>query len=233
MRRAVTDYNMISEGDKIAVGLSGGKDSMTLLIALAKLKTFLPEKFELMAVTLSMGFEGFDTTCLENICSKYGIRFVKKDTYIGNIVFDIRNEKNPCSLCANLRRGALHNTAIEYGFNKVALGHHLDDAVETLFLSMLYEGKIHTFSPVTYLSRKKLHIIRPMIYVPEADIKGFIKKNKLTIAENPCPANCKTKRQYIQDMLKNLYSHDPLIKSRLFGAIQRGLPDWKTISKTI
>ena len=227
VRRAITDYNMIQDGDKIAVGLSGGKDSLTLLIALARLKTFLPIKFDLMAITLAMGFEGFDTSPLEDVCKQYDIPYVVRDTYIGTIVFDIRNEKNPCSLCANLRRGALNNIAVEHGCNKVALGHHYNDTLETFFLSLLYEGRINTFSPVTYLDRKKLYVIRPMVYVLEAEIKGFIKKNNLPIVHNPCPANCHTNRQYIKELLKTLSTHDPLIKNRVFGAIQSSLKDWK------
>lgn len=227
MRRAITDYNMIQEGDKIAVGLSGGKDSLTLLTALARLKTFLPVNFELMAVTLSLGFEGFDPSNLRDICSRLNIPLVVKETYIGNIIFDIRQERNPCSLCANLRRGALNNTAVEYGFNKVALGHHNDDVIETFFLSLFYEGRINTFSPVTYLSRKDLHVIRPMIYVSEADIKGFVRRNNIPVVFNPCPANCSTSREKIKELIKNLSSQNPLLKSRVFGAIQRGLSDWK------
>lgn len=227
MRRAITDYNMIQDGDKLAVGLSGGKDSLTLLVALARLKTFLPEKFDLVAINLAMGFEGFDASGLEEVCKHYNITFVQRETYIGKIVFDIRNEKNPCSLCANLRRGALNNIAVEYGCNKVALGHHLDDTIETFFLSLFYEGRINTFSPVTYLDRKKLFVIRPMIYIPEAEIRGFIRKNGLPVVHNPCPANCHTNRQYIKDLIRDLGKDNPLIKERVFGAIQRSLPDWK------
>ncbi len=226
MRRAITDYNMIQEGDRIAVGLSGGKDSLVLLTALAKLKTFLPQKFELVAVTLTMGFDKVDTGGLQEVCRTNGIPFVEKETYIGNIVFDIRNEKNPCSLCANLRRGALNNAAVEHGCSKVALGHHQDDVIETFFLSLFYEGRINTFSPVTYLDRRKLHVIRPMIYVKEADIKGLVKDLQLPVIHNPCPADCHTNREYIKELLKNLSTQDPLIKRRVFGAIQRAMTGW-------
>lgn len=230
MRRAITDYNMIQDGDRIAIGLSGGKDSITMLIAMARLKTFLPVKFELMAVTLDLGFEGFDAAGVENLCKQLDIPLVVRETFIGKIVFDIRNEKNPCSLCANLRRGALNNVAVEFGFNKVALGHHLDDVIETFFISLLFEGRMHVFSPVTYLDRKKLNVIRPMIYVPEADIKGFVSKYNPPVMYNPCPANCHTNRQYIKNLLKDVSSYDPLIKQRVFGAIQRGFPEWNISS---
>ena len=230
MRRAITDYNMIQDGDKIAIGLSGGKDSLTLLVVMARLKTFLPVNFDLMAVTLDMGFEGFDNSGLKDICKQNGIPLIIRESHIGSVVFDIRNEKNPCSLCANLRRGALNNAAVEYGFNKVALGHHLDDTIETFFLSLLYEGRIHTFSPVTYLDRKKVFAIRPMVYVPEADIRDFVKAKNLPVAYNPCPANCHTKRQHIKDVLRDISQYNPLIKSSVFGAIRRSLPDWKTVT---
>lgn len=231
MRKAITDYNMIQDGDKIAVGLSGGKDSLTLLLGLAKLKTFLPVKFDLMAITLDLGFDEFDPSNLEHICKQNGITYIIKKTNIKKIVFDIRKEKNPCSLCANLRRGALHNTAIEYGFNKVALGHHLDDVLETFFLSLFYEGRIHTFSPVTYLSRKKVYVIRPMIYINEADIKGFVKKNNLPILHSPCPITCNTSREYMKNLIRNLSVDISHLRKKILGAIQRTLPDWKLETK--
>lgn len=227
MRKAVSDYNMIEKDDKIAVGVSGGKDSLVLLLALNKLREFLPENFEITAVCLTLGFDNEDVSSLENLCKQKGISFVKNETLIGKIVFEARNEKNPCALCANMRRGALHNTALELGCNKVALGHHSDDVIETFFLSLLFEGRIHTFEPVTYLDRKKLHLIRPFVYLPEYEIKSFISKNRLPIIENSCPANCKTSRQYIKDLIKSLCSYDPLIKTRIFGAIKRSFPDWE------
>jgi len=226
MRKAVSDYNMIQKGDKIAVGVSGGKDSLTLLLVLNRLREFLPESFEVTAVCLTLGFDNEDISPLENLCKEKGIPFIKKETLIGKIIFDVRNEKNPCSLCANLRRGALHNTAVELGCNKVALGHHLDDVIETFFLSLLYEGRINTFEPVTYLSRKNLHLIRPLVYMPEFEIKSFIRKNNIQIVENPCPANCKTSRQFVKDLIQNLCTKDPIIKTRVFGAIKRHFPQW-------
>lgn len=230
MRRAIEDYNMIEDGDRIAVGLSGGKDSFSLLVAISKLKTFFPKKFEIIAINLQLGFEGEDLSALEEYCEKNDIQFVSRQTHIGTIVFDIRNEKNPCSLCANMRRGALHNIALEFNCNKVALGHHHDDVIETLLLSLFYESRFHTFSPVTYLGRKNIYLIRPLIYCSEADIKGLVKRLRLPIVNNPCPANCKTKREKIKKLLKTLNSDDPLIKSRIFGAIKKGLPDWKVES---
>lgn len=226
MRRAISDYNMIEDGDKIAVGLSGGKDSLTLLLGLNRLKSFLPRKFEITAVCLSLGFDGLDTGPLEKLCDINGIRFVKRETHIGTIVFDYRKESNPCSLCANMRRGALNNIAVELGCNKVALGHHYDDVIDTFFLSLLFEGRIHTFSPVTYLSRKKVSVIRPLIYLKETEIKSFIKKSDVTIVKNSCPKDCHTSRQYVKDLINNLCAHDPLIKTRVFGAIKRNSPEW-------
>lgn len=228
MRRAITDYSMIQDGDKIAVGLSGGKDSLTLLYALARLKSFLPTKFELMAITLDMGFEGFDPSPLYKLCSELMIELVVEKTYIGKIVFDIRNESHPCSLCANLRRGALNSTAVKYSCNKVALGHHIDDVLETFFMSLMYEGRLNTFSPVTYLDRQNIHVIRPMIYVPEFETKRATKEYKLPIVHNPCPANCHTNRQNMKDLLHDLSLKNPNVKKQIFGAIQRGLLDWKT-----
>ena len=165
IRKAVEDYNMIEEGDKIAVALSGGKDSLTLLLALKNLQRFYPKHFELMALTIDPGSNVFDTTELEAFCEEQNIEYVIERTNIKEVVFDIRKEKNPCSLCANLRRGALNGVAEAHGCNKVALGHHQDDVIETFFLSLFYEGNIHTFSPTTYLSRKNIVTIRPMIYV--------------------------------------------------------------------
>ncbi|MGE5473400.1 MAG: tRNA 2-thiocytidine biosynthesis TtcA family protein [Ignavibacteriales bacterium] len=230
MRRAISDYNMIEDGDKIAVGLSGGKDSITLLLALNKLKSFFPQKFEIVAVCLSLGFDDYNTESLEKLCSDNGIEFVREDTNIGTIVFDIRKEPNPCSLCANMRRGALNNIAVKLGCNKVALGHHYDDVIDTFFLSLLYEGRINTFSPVTYLSRKKLNVIRPLIFIKEAEIKSFIKKNNITVVKNPCPIDCKTSRQLVKDLINNLCTQDPLIKTRVFGAIKRKFPEWDSPS---
>ncbi|NLY43343.1 MAG: tRNA 2-thiocytidine(32) synthetase TtcA [Clostridiaceae bacterium] len=228
LRRAIEDYHMIEEGDRIAVGVSGGKDSLTLLLALKSLQRFYPKKFEPEAITLDMGLEGFDTSNIQKMCEELGVNYTVKQTGIGKIVFDIRKETNPCSLCAKLRRGALHNTALELGCNKVALGHHKDDVIETFFLSLFFEGRISCFSPVTYLDRKKITLIRPMIYMPEKFIRREAEKLNLPVVFNPCPANGKTKRQYMKELIRNLDRENHGLKERVFGAIQRSCIDgWK------
>jgi len=218
---------MIQTGDKIAVGVSGGKDSLALLVALKQLQQFYPMKFELQAVTLDMGIGEFDLTPVQELCHNIGVDYTIESTLIGKIIFEARQEKNPCSLCANMRRGALHNTALKLGCNKVALGHHRDDVIETLLLSTLYEGRIHTFSPVTYLKRKNLHLIRPLIYTNEKDIKGLIKKFRIKTVASPCHINGHTKREYIKSLLMTLSKDNRSVKSNIFGAIKRlGIDEW-------
>ena len=226
VRRAVDDFNMIEEGDKIAVGLSGGKDSIMTLLALNNLKLFYPNKFEIVAITLDMGMDGFDTTPLQELCEKNNIEYIVEKTHIKEIVFDIRKEKNPCSLCANLRRGILYDTAVKNGCNKVALGHHMDDVMETFFMSLVYEGRIHTFTPITYLSRRNIKVIRPMVYTPEKEIKAFINKNEITPVKNNCPANGETKRQYMKDLIYKLNKENYKSRESIFGAITRS-PEWE------
>lgn len=221
-RRAVEDYHMIEKNDRVLVGLSGGKDSLTLLTLLAELSHFYPEPFTVGAATVDMGFAGADFSPLREYCEKLGVPFFLKRTQIAEIIFDIRKEKNPCSMCAKMRRGALCDLAREHGYNKIALGHHNDDAVETFYLSLFFEGRISCFSPVTYLNRSDLTQIRPMIYIPEKEIIGFAKKRALPVAKNPCPANFHTKRQYIKDLLKTLQRENHGLKERTFGAMQRG-----------
>lgn len=225
MRRAVEDYNMISEGDKIAIGVSGGKDSTTLLTVLSQLQKFYPARFNIEAITLTMGIGNPDYSEVANLCKDLGVNYTIHETQIGKIIFDIRQEKNPCSMCANLRRGALHNVAKELGCNKVALGHHMDDVIETYMLSSLYEGRLHTFSPVTYLDRKDLYLIRPMIYSEEHQIRSYVKAHQLPIVNNPCPANGYTKRQYVKELLASLQKENREVKSNLFGAIKRAQLD--------
>ncbi len=226
-RKAIQDYDMIHEADRIAVGVSGGKDSLTLLATLRKLMDFYPARFEIKAITLAMGIGEPDYSPVRELCKEIGVEYIVEDTYIGKIVFEARQEKNPCSLCANLRRGALNNTALKYGCNKVALAHNRDDIVETLLLSTFYEGRIHSFSPVTYLDRKGVHVIRPLIYVEEKQIKAFIKSNNIQVVHNPCTANGHTKRQYIKELLTELSLENREIKNNIFGAIRRsGLDGW-------
>jgi tRNA(Ile)-lysidine synthase TilS/MesJ len=210
---------MIKSGDKIAVGLSGGKDSLTLLTGLRQMQNFFPESFELCAITLTMGIGEFDINPLVDFCRSIDVPYKVVDTQIGNIIFEARKEKNPCSLCANMRRGALNNTAVELGCNKVALGHNMNDAIETLLLSMLYEGRVSTFSPVTYLDRKNISVIRPLVYLDEKEILGHARKYTLPIVPSPCPACGHTKRQYVKELIRSLQKDVPDIKDKLLGCI--------------
>ena len=187
IRKAVDDYNMIEDGDKIAVGLSGGKDSITLLMGLKALQRFYPKKFEVIAISVNPGFDFFNSDFLKSICKKIDVQYIEEKSNIKQIVFDIRNEKNPCSLCANLRRGILNSTAIREGCNKIALGHNEDDVLETFFLNLLYGGNINTFPPKSYMDRSKITLIRPLIYAPEKSIKTFIKKNNIEVMPKVCP----------------------------------------------
>lgn len=228
VRSAVQDYDMIAGGDRIAVGVSGGKDSMALLTVLAKLRSFYPFNFELEAVTLNLGIGEFDTSQISQYCESLDVRYTVEDTQIGKIVFDIRKEENPCSMCANLRRGALNNTALRLGCNKVALAHSCDDLIETFLLSTLYEGRLHTFSPVTHLKRTNLDLIRPLSYVWEKDVKGFINKYKIITVPNPCTAAGHSTRNSIKEMLAALTKENKKVKYNILGAIKRaGIDGWK------
>lgn len=217
MRQAINDYNLIENNDKIAVGLSGGKDSLTLLHLLSTYKKFSPENFELIAITLNPG--GVDNSPLHKLCKDLDVPFYEIHTNIKEIVFDLRKEKNPCSLCANLRRGALNDNAEKLGCNKIALGHHKDDALETLMLSMCYEGRINCFSPKSYMAKNNLSLIRPMIYIEESSIRSLAKKNNYPIIKNPCPADGKTKREDMKNLIKDLNKKIPGFKKNLFGCL--------------
>jgi len=221
MRRAIEDFDMIESGDKIAVGLSGGKDSLTLLHALSNLKRFYKVKFDIIAITIHPGSETFKTAELEVTCKELGIEYVVYQSDIANVVFEIRNEKNPCSLCANMRRGMLNSVAIENGCNKIALGHHLDDTMETFLMSLFLNGKINTFAPVTYLSRTNIKVIRPMIYVDEKLIRMVAKENNFPVVDKCCPKDGYTKREYMKDLIKALKKDIPKVRENLSGAIER------------
>ncbi len=227
-RRAIEDYNMIDEGDRIAVGVSGGKDSLVLLCALAELSRYYPKKFTVVALTLDMGYDS-DLSEIEKLCSELGVEYHIKKTNIWNVIFDIRHEKNPCSLCAKMRRGALTDFAIEHGCRKIALGHHNDDALETFFLSLMYEGRIHCFSPVTHLDRRGVYQIRPMIYVRERDIRGAVRNCGIVTVKSKCPADGVTKRQEMKELIKRLEKEQPPgLRKRLFRAIQGSAIDgWR------
>ena len=205
VRKAVDDYHMIEEGDKIAVGISGGKDSLTLLYALHALRRFYPKHFDIHAVTVDLGFGNLDLSRIEAICSQeLQIPYTIVKTDIANIIFEQRKESNPCSLCAKMRKGALNEAIKKEGCNKVAYAHHKDDVVETMLMSLIYEGRFHTFSPVTYLDRMDLTVIRPLMYMNEADVIGFVNKNQVPVVKSPCPADGYTKREYVKQLLKKL-----------------------------
>lgn len=227
VRKAVEDYNMIEDGDKIGVGVSGGKDSLVLLGALANLSRYYPKKFTVMGLTLDMGYNP-DYSAIRDYCADLGVEYKVKKTNIAEVVFDIRKEENPCSLCAKLRRGALNDMALEEGCNRVALGHHNDDVLETFLLSLLYEGRINCFSPVTYLDRTDLYSIRPLIYVREGDIRGAAKRLEIPVLKSGCPADGNTKREEIKNIVAELNtSVNPGLKKRLFTAIQNsGIDGW-------
>jgi tRNA(Ile)-lysidine synthetase-like protein len=228
IRRAIEDYNMIEDGDKIAVALSGGKDSISLLYELKTLQRFYKNHFDLIALSIDPGFEGFDTNVLKVHCNKLEIPLVIYEGNIKQIVFDERKEQNPCSLCANLRRGMLNTVAKENGCNKVALGHNEDDVLETFLMNMTYAGRIDTFAPVSYMDRTEMTIIRPLIYVREKDTKAYVKKNNLEIIKKVCPADGSTTRQYALDLLKELEIKNKQARANLMGAIKRAkINGWK------
>ncbi len=231
MRKAIEEYNMIEENDKIAICLSGGKDSITLLHAFKALQRFYPKKFELIAISINPGFEFFDTTLLQNLCDNLEIPLFIEKTHAKEIVFDIRKEKNPCSLCANLRRGAINSIAVREGCNKIALGHNQDDVLETFLLNLFYTGSIGTFSPVSHMDRTGITLIRPLVYTPEKETKRFVKKNNLTVMPKVCPMDGTSKREDMRLMIFSLQKNIPMIRANLFGAIQRNLPDWKVKNK--
>lgn len=223
VRRAVEQYHMIGDGDRIAVGVSAGKDSLTLLCALAELRRFLPASFELCAITIDMGFkDGFDLSGVETLCAQLNVPYRVVKTEIAEIIFDVRKEPNPCSLCARMRRGALHDAAKEHGCNKLALGHHYDDVVETFMLNLFFEGRIGCFQPVTYLSRKDLTMIRPLVYTSEKEIKHFARRAALPVCKSPCPADKHTERERMKEYLANFDREHPGLYNRIAGAIARG-----------
>ncbi len=227
MRRAIQDYNMLQAGDRIAVGVSGGKDSLVLLTALAAFRRFSEIPFEVMGITISMGFDGMDYGPIAEFCKEIGVEYVVKKTDIAEILFDVRKEKNPCSLCSRMRRGALNDLAKENGCNKVALGHNNEDVIETFFLSLFYEGRLNSFSPFTYLTRREIAVIRPLIYAAESDIRGYARRANLPMVKNLCPMDGVSKRQDMKDFINEKTKADRHFKARMMNAIQTGLEDWK------
>ena len=233
VRRCVDDYQMIEAGDRIAVGVSGGKDSLALLVLLAGLRKYYPKPFDLEAITIDMGMPGMDFVPVAQLCRELEIPYTCIHTEIGPIIFDIRKEKNPCSMCAKMRRGALHDALLAKGMNKIALGHHYDDAVETFLLSLFYEGRLSCFQPVTWLNRTEITQIRPMLYVGEKAVERFAKQQNLPVVENTCPADKSTKRQEVKDLIAMLQKQYPDLKTKIFGAMQRlPLPEWGPVEPT-
>ena len=227
VRKAVDDYQMISAGDRIAIGISGGKDSLALLFALHELQRFYPFPFELCAFTVDLGFGIQDFKAIQALCDDFSIPYTVISTDIAKIVFETRRESNPCSLCAKMRKGALNDMAEQLGCNKIALGHNKDDVVETFFMSLLYEGRLNCFAPVSFLDRKKLYSIRPLMYVPEWECRSFVNKSDIHIVKNPCLADGNTKRQETKELLAELSLRYDNLQEKVFGAIKRSsLKGW-------
>lgn len=221
MRKAINDYDMIQEGDRIAVALSGGKDSTAMLMGLKNLQIFFPKKFEIIAISIDPGFKNFDRGLLERTCEKLDVKLIIEESHAKEIVFEIRNEKNPCSLCANIRRGILNSVVNREECNKIALGHNQDDVLETFILNLFYAGNLNTFAPVSYMDRSKVTLIRPLVYAPEKDIRRFINKNNIEIMPKTCPMDGYSKRQDIKELINSLNKDNPMFKANVFGAIKR------------
>ena len=227
VRRCVDDYDMIREGDRIAVGVSGGKDSLVLLVLLAGLRKYFNKSFALEAITIDMGL-GMDYSPIESLCRELEVPYTIVRTEIAPIIFDHRKEKNPCSMCAKMRRGALNQAILDKGFNKLALGHHYDDAVETFVMNLLFEGRIGCFQPVTDLDRTGIVQIRPMLYIHERTVDNFSQRQNLPVIENRCPVDKATKREEVKQLVFDLSKTYPDLKERIFGAMQRlPLPEWE------
>ena len=231
MRKAIDNYNMINEGDKIAVGLSGGKDSITMLMAFKNLQRFYPKKFDILAISINPGFDGFDVNFLKDLCNNLDVPLIIEDAHIKEIVFDIRNEKNPCSLCANLRRGMLNSIAKQHNCNKIAVGHNEDDVLETFLMNLFYAGSINTFAPISYMDRSDMTLIRPLVYAPEKYINNFVKRNNIKTMPKSCPMDGVSKREDMKNLLKNMQIDIPHVRANLYGAIKRGeVNGWKYFS---
>lgn len=230
-RAAIDKYNMISEGDRIAVGVSGGKDSVALLCTLARLRDFYPERFDIVGITLDYRFnnEDGDFSEIQKLCDSLNVEYHVKPTNLYRVIFEDRKETNPCSLCAKMRRGLLHDSAKELGCNKIALGHHLDDAAETFMMNLLEGGRAECFSPVSYLSRKDLYLIRPFVFLYENDIENAVRRNSLPVVKSKCPADKVTQRQKIKELLGELEKDYPMLRQKIISAMQSGdISSWGT-----
>ena len=231
LRQAIDQYQMIEHGDHIAIGISGGKDSLTLLYGLSQLQKFYPKHFTLSAITVDMGLDTMNLEPIKALCADFNVPYEIISTEIGKILFEARKESNPCALCAKMRKGALNQKALELGCNKIAYAHHKDDVVETLMLSLIYEGRFHTFAPVTFLDRMNLTVIRPLVYMKEADVIGFVHKHDVPVVKSPCPADGHTRREYVKQLLRQLNLENPGVKDRMFTAVQSGLAEWRVHEK--
>lgn len=228
VRRCIEDYSMIDEGDRIAVGLSGGKDSIALLAAMASIRTYYPKKFELFAVTADMGLDGMDYSPLEEYCAGIGVPYFLERTQIARVVFEDRQEKNPCALCSKMRRGVINQRLAAEGIGKLALGHHLDDAVETFYMSLIYEGRISCFAPVTLMDRSGITQIRPLLYASEADAANAAARLGLPVVKSTCPMDGTSSRESVKRLLAELREEEPDLTAKMLGAMQRfPLPGWK------
>ena len=227
LRQAIDQYQMIENGDHIAIGISGGKDSLTLLYGLSQLQKFYPKHFTLSAITVDMGLDTMNLEPIKALCADFNVPYEIISTEIGKILFEARKGSNPCALCAKMRKGALNQKALELGCNKIAYAHHKDDLIETALMSLLYEGRFYAFPPVTHLDRTDLTVIRPLMLVSEADVKGFRNKYQLPVCKNPCPVDGKTKREYVKQLTRKLNHDSPGVKDRFFHAIIDGNnPGW-------
>ena len=222
VRKAADDYRMIENGDKIAIGISGGKDSLTLLWALKHLKRFYPASFDIHAVTVDLGFKNLNLERIKDLCKELEVEYTIVETDIAKVIFEDRQEDNPCSLCSKMRKGALNQAVKGLDCNKIAYAHHKDDVVETMLMSLIFEGRFHTFAPVTYLDRTELTVIRPLIYMNEADVIGFVHKYNVPVVKSPCPADGYTKREYVKNLLKQLNLENPGVKERMFTDVKNG-----------
>jgi tRNA(Ile)-lysidine synthase TilS/MesJ len=226
-RQAIEKYDLIQDGDHIAVGVSGGKDSLTLLYALQGLSKFYPKKFTVSAITVDLGYDNFDLKPVSGLCEQLSVPFTVIPTQIGKILFEARQESNPCALCAKMRRGAISEAAVSLGCNKIAYAHHMDDLIETMVMSLMYEGRFYAFPPYTYFEDKDLAVIRPMMLVSEAEVIGFQKRYQLPVCKNPCPADGHTRREYVKQLIRQLERENPGMKKRLFHSILTGnISDW-------
>ena len=227
MRKAIRAYDMIQNGDKIAVCLSGGKDSITMLMGLKQLQTYFDKNFEIIAISVNPGFEFFDCDFLQKVCDDIGVPLIIENSDIKQIVFDIREEKRPCSLCANIKRGILNSVAVREGCNKIALGHNEDDALETFLMNLLLTGSFSTFGPISYMDRSKITIIRPLIYTPEKEIRKFVKRENIKVMPKACPMDGVSKREYMKNLLNDLNKDIPMCRANLLGVIKRNhLKGW-------